>query len=574
MENTYPLSNPFDRIIPGSPMDRRRRWIVFRAFNYYRLALIALLLLIVTLDEGVRVLSVNDSTLFITTLIVYLGLVGLALITSLVRFPSFYVQIHLQTVIDLLILSVLIHASGGLSSTLLVLLVVTMAAAAIMLPLLSTFTTAVLASISIVLLWLYPLWLDAESTRAVLVAWDLSQHGHSIAQIASYTAAIFMSMLVTYSIAERGRYSERVAQQRAQELLDIAQVNQAIVQHLQSGIIVVDRWAKVRLLNSTAREQLNSHDVLDDEHLPLGMLSPALNQRWVQWLKTGLNDAQPFRPADHLPETTPYFRALSDHPAQGDTLIVLEDTDQVEQRVQRVKLMALGRLTASIAHEIRNPLSSISHASQLLNESATASDADKRLAHIIHNNAKRANTIITNVLDLSRRERAQLEHITLRSWLENFCNEFLRGYQGEPPHIEVHVQPKGLRVFFDSTHLHQILWNLVSNACTHGTPEGTQPRVTLQAYFDGQRQRPLLDVIDTGAGIPDADQGKIFEPFFTSTARGNGLGLYISREICEANRSQLQYLRAAEGGSCFRILFGNYRTSDSQMLNVTENLST
>jgi two-component system sensor histidine kinase PilS (NtrC family) len=448
-----------------------------------------------------------------------------------------------------------------------------MAAAAIMLPLVSTFITAVLVSLSVTLLWLYPLWLDAESTRALLAAFDLSQHGNSMAQIASYTAAIFMSMLITHSIAERGRHSERLAQQRADELLDLAQVNQAIVQHLQSGVIVVDRSAKVRLLNSTAREQLNCHDGDDDEPLPLGMVSPALSQRWAHWLNSGLNDAQPFRPADHLPETTPYFSYLGDHQKLGDTLIVLEDTDQVEQRVQRIKLVALGRLTASIAHEIRNPLSSISHASQLLNESPTAGDSDQRLAQIIHNNAKRANTIITNVLDLSRRERAQLETIQLHPWLENFCNEFLRGYQDVPPHIEVRVQPKGLSVLFDNGHLHQIVWNLVSNACLHGTLPDTQPQVYLQAYFDAQRQRPLLDVIDAGPGIPKADQGKIFEPFFTSKTRGNGLGLYISREICEANRSQLQYLRAAGGGSCFRIVFGNHRNAHSQILNVTQDLS-
>ncbi len=575
MGNTNRLSNPFDHIIPGSAIDRRRHWIVFRAFNYYRLALIALLLLIVTLDEGLRVLSITDNKLFISTLLVYLGLVVVALITSLVRFPSFYVQVHLQTVVDLIIFGLLIHASGGLGSTLLVLLVVTMAAAAIMLPLVSTFITAVLASLTVVLLWLHPLWLNAESTHALLAAFDLSQHGNSIAQISSYTAEIFIVMLVTYSIAERGRHSERLAQQHAHELLDLARVNQAIVQHLQSGVIVVDRLARVRLLNSTAREQLNCHNAPDDERPLLGMLSPALSQRWKQWLHTGLNDTYPFRPADHLPETTPYFSYLGEEDSQkpGDTLIVLEDSNQVAQRVQRIKLVALGRLTASIAHEIRNPLSSISHASQLLDESPTAGDSDKRLAQIIHNNAKRASNIITNVLDLSRRERAELQDIQLRPWLENFCNEFLRGYQGELPHIEVRVQPKELRVLFDSGHLHQIVWNLVGNACTHGAHPDTQPQITLQAGFDGQRQRPLLDIIDAGPGIPQADQGRIFEPFFTSKTRGNGLGLYISREICEANRSQLQYLNAAGGGSCFRVLFGSHRNARSQILNVTEQLN-
>lgn len=562
--------NPFDHIIPGSADDRRRHCLVLRAFHYYRLVLIAILLLAVVLDEAGHLLSVTDTRLFTVTVLIYLALVALALVTSVLRFPGFSIQVHLQTLIDVLMLGLLAHASGGLDSTLLVLLVVAMAASAILLPVTSTFIAAVLATLATVALWLYPEWRHTSSLVLLVSDFDLSQDGNNLARIGSYTAAIFTSMLITYGIAERGRRSESLARQRAYELLELARLNQAIVQHLQSGVVVVDRFAKVRMLNSTARDQLNYHEPLDQP--PLGVLSPALGQRLANWLSTGLNNAQPFRPADHLPEITPYFSHLGNDDVSADTLIVLEDTGQVEQRVQRIKLVALGRLTASIAHEIRNPLSSINHAAQLLDESPTAGSSDKRLAQIIHDNAKRASAIINNVLDLSRRERAHPEDIALRPWLENFCNEFLRGYNGPQPYIEVRVQPKELSVRFDIGHLHQILWNLVSNACIHGAPQDTPdepPRVRLYASVDAQRNRPMLDVIDSGAGIPEEDQSKIFEPFFTTRTSGNGLGLYISREICEANRGQLQYLRTAEGGSCFRIIFSGTRGNlPSQMLNV------
>ena len=557
--------NPFALLAYGTLSDRRRHWLVFRTFNYYRLALIGLLLTVYVVDDGNRLLDVDDRNLFTATSLSYLGLVLLGLVTNLWRRPSFLLQIHVQALVDIVVLSLLAYASGGLDSNLLVLLVVAVAASAIMLPLVSTFIAATLTTLAVATLWAYPHWNNLARSFPEI---DLNTHGTAIVRLGVYTAAIFTSVLITFTMARRTRHSETLARRRSEELLELAQLNQAIVQHLQSGVVVVDRYANIRMMNSTARDLLNFHEPL--ESTPLGLVSPPLAQRLSQWLSSDNNNAQPFRPANHMPDLTPYFSYLGDAPQNADTLVILEDSSQVEQRVQQIKLVALGRLTASIAHEIRNPLASIHHAAQLLEESSSAGIADKRLAHIVHENAKRASTIITNVLDLSRRERARPEDFELRPWLEEFCEEFLRGYSGTRPTLEVRVYPKDLTVRFDIGHFHQILWNLVSNACTHGArSEEEPPRVRLHAGRDSRSQRPLLDVIDDGAGIPEEDREKIFEPFFTTKTQGHGLGLYISREICEANRGQLQYLRTAEGSSCFRITFASAGASAVDKLRLS-----
>jgi two-component system sensor histidine kinase PilS (NtrC family) len=313
-------------------------------------------------------------------------------------------------------------------------------------------------------------------------------------------------------------------------------------------------------MNETACDLLNYHK--SAPKVPLEEISPILSQRLATWLSTGMHNPKPFRQDEHLPDISPNFSHLIGGKGGSDTLVFLEDSAQVAQQLQHIKLAALGRLTAGIAHEIRNPLASISHAAQLLSESPTTSGGDRRLKQIIHENAKRASRIITNVMELSRRDRAKPEDIVLKPWLEEFCREFMRGFSSPRPEIEIRIDPGDLGVRFDTSHLHQIVWNLCTNACTHGTPPGRTPRIRLAAEMDEKRSRPYLDIIDFGPGIPKAEARKMFEPFFTTQPRGTGLGLYISREICEANRSQLQYVRQSDGGSCFRITFANPSKQD------------
>ena len=555
----------YETIVPGSTLDRRRHWTVFRAFNYYRIVLIGLLVGVSYLDESARVLGVKNNFLFQSVAFIYAGLVILALLGSILRIPSLRTQVFIQTVIDIVVLSLLIVMSGGLSSNLTPLLVIAIAASSILLSLAQALMGALLACIALLVVWLYqlyPSFISAGLQFQIIDGWfgamDLVvlEHLAAVAKIAILSATIFSAALIIHHVAERTRRSEELAHRRSLELLDMAILNQAIVKHIQSGILVVDPLGRIKLVNDTARDQLNLHDPLHDTML--STVSNTLAQRLSTWISTNLNNAKPFRAAPHLPDVSPLFSHLGDGKDKiTDILVLLEDSGQVEQRVQRIKLAALGRLTASIAHEIRNPLAAIDHAAQLLTESPTGSSSDKRLGSIIHENAARASQIITNILDLSRRERAKPEEIALRVWLEEFCQEFVRNYKGSAPRIELRVNPKELTVRFDAVHLHQVLWNLLTNACKHGIRDkDDSARIKLVAVLDPKLQRAQLDIIDSGPGIDAEGQKRIFEPFFTTKSKGTGLGLYIAREICEANRSQLQYIdQPANSGGCFRITF-------------------
>jgi two-component system sensor histidine kinase PilS (NtrC family) len=540
-------------------MDRRRTWYVFRAFNFYRLITAGLLLAVFYLDPQSRFLGKTNPALFLETASFYIAVVILSILGSYWRRPSLFVQAHLQTLVDLISLSLLIHSSGGITSSLSVLLVTAVAGSGILLPLQSVLLVAALAFFILLGYWCYDAWLALPGVARVeggLVN-QLLDSSEGLGRLGILGASCFGAALLTYTLAESNRRSEALARQRSHELLALAGLNQAIIQHLQSGIIVVDQHARIRLINDMARDLLNFPEPA--QGLLLQEVSPLLSQRWESWLQVPQNNSKPFRQSEHLPDIIPKFSHLNNNNAI-DYLIFLEDSAQAAQRLQQIKLAALGRLTASIAHEIRNPLTSVSHAAQLLVESSDASATQRRLAKIIHDNSKRANQIITNIQELSQRDKLKPEDFLLLPWLEQFCREFLSSQRDRGPALELHVEPPDLLIRFDPSHLHQVLWNLCSNACLHGILPGQTPRIRLLAgkiIFTFFRPKPFLDVIDCGPGVPENEIEKIFEPFFTTKALGTGLGLYIAREMCEANGAQLQYLRAPEGGSCFRITFVN-----------------
>jgi len=240
----------------------------------------------------------------------------------------------------------------------------------------------------------------------------------------------------------------------------------------------------------------------------------------------------------------------------GPILVFLEDASLLNARVQQSKLASLGRLSASIAHEIRNPVGAMSHAGQLLAESAGLSEDDVRLTEIIRTHAERVSHIIDNVLQLSRRESSKTEYFALGPWLSDFAQEFTRTLELQEGELSVAQIPDDLQVRMDPSHLHQVLWNLCDNAVKYASETGGI-LVELQAGRMQRSARPFLEVLDQGHGVDPATIDKIFEPFFTDRSGGTGLGLYISRELCELNRATLVYQPRLPGGSIFRVVFAD-----------------
>jgi len=545
---------------PDRLTDRRHLWLVFRATNIYRLVLAALLLAAFAIDEQNRLFGKQNPSLFLGAAAVYMTLAMAAIAGSFWRQPRLMVQAHVQLLADLAALTVMIHASGGLTSSLNSLLIAAVAASGILLPLSSALLGAALGFFLLTGSWLVERWLTAQALGRIgrgSPSWTglLEQTGNATddwARLGILGAVLFIAAGLTHTLAERARRSEALARQRTRELLDVAELNQGIIRHLQNGVVVVDADDRIQLLNDMAR------DLLDSPHAAVGgvleQLSPRLTHHLQRWKRGNGPESVAFRPAEHRPELIPRFTRLSGRRATN-TLILLEDSNQVAERLRQIKLAALGRLTAGIAHEIRNPLAAIGHAAQLLEEAAGMDPQTRRLAQIVHDNVKRANRIIGDVLDLARGDRGKPERLLLKPWLETFRLEFLRGPDGPPPHWQQTVEPEDLAIHFDPHQLRQVLWNLCANACQHGVHPGETPQIELQATVEPDRGRPWLEVRDAGPGLTDEHVGHLFEPFFTTRAKGTGLGLYLARELCEANRAQLQYLPGTGGGSCFRITF-------------------
>ncbi len=259
---------------------------------------------------------------------------------------------------------------------------------------------------------------------------------------------------------------------------------------------------------------------------------PALIQNLEQWLNNPALRTPAIQSAKNSTQLQASFVQLqNEHSSQ--TLIFLEDTSQLNQHAQQLKLVSLGRLTAGIAHEIRNPLGAISHAAQLLHESNNLDSADQRLTQIIQDQSRRMNTVIENVLQLSRQRQAEPQLLDLKYWLHRFASEFRSSVH---PNRILHLTTKGsgLQTRMDPHQLDQVLSNLVENGMRYSGKLNPQSQVWLHLYRHPQTDLPTLEIHDDGPGVALNDQQNIFEPFFTTENKGTGLGLYISRELCES----------------------------------------
>jgi two-component system sensor histidine kinase PilS (NtrC family) len=232
--------------------------------------------------------------------------------------------------------------------------------------------------------------------------------------------------------------------------------------------------------------------------------------------------------------------------AEAVSVLLVEDTTRAREQAQQLKLAALGRLTANIAHEIRNPLGAISHAAELLREEKRAEDRE-RLTRILHDNAQRLDRLVNDVLQLNRRDRAAPAPLKLQPWLSGFIAECVAYERVAAERVALEVRRESW-IAFDREQLHQVMWNLLKNAVRYARAEPGSVRIVLDGYAD----RVELSVLDNGPGVAASIRGQLFEPFFTTEAKGTGLGLYLARELCAANRASLEYVPEPTGAH-FRI---------------------
>ncbi|WXL25091.1 ATP-binding protein [Ectopseudomonas mendocina] len=520
-------------------LNQEQSWRVLRLYHIYRVGIGMILALLVSSNLDTELLELAHPTLFRNGSWIYLALN--ILIIALVQRPKQLAQIFTIALADVLFLTGLFYTAGGVPSGIGSLLIVSVAIANILLSGRIGLLIAAVAAIGMVYLTFY-LSLDRPAATSQYV------------QAGALGALCFGTALFVQRLTLRLQASETLAEQRAADVASLETLNALILQRMRTGILVLDESHRILLANHGA-EQLLGQSALEGQRIDT--VCPQLINRMKQWLLNPSLRPGSIQPPEngHLiqPSFTPLQRGSKTH-----TLIFLDDVSQITQQAQQLKLASLGRLTAGIAHEIRNPLGAISHAAQLLQESEDLQGPDRRLAQIIHDHTQRMDLVIENVLQLSRRRQAEPQLLDLKYWLHRFASEF-RSSAAADQTLHLNVTGGSIQTRMDPNQLTQVLSNLVSNGLRYSSKKNRAGQVWLNLYRDEESDLPILEILDDGPGIAPEQISHLFEPFFTTESKGTGLGLYISRELCESNQARLDYKEREGGGSCFRITFAHPR---------------
>ncbi|MDR3414112.1 MAG: ATP-binding protein [Formivibrio sp.] len=505
-------------------------WQSLAAFNVFRLLSVIALLVGGFVFSSQSFVSPRSVPWFLLTTALYTLFAVLFAFGIAWRKPMFDTQLAFHVAIDVAFIVSIMYLMGGIKSGLGLLLLPYLAAAGLIARGRMTLFHAALATIVLL----------SEETRRV---WVEGVTDYDFTTLALLCVACFAVAWSAHRLARYAQESQKLAEQRRVDLAKLDRLNQRILEDVSDGVLVVDDRGCIRQSNPQADRLIGRHTFPDTR---LSLILPALATELERWRADKQISPALVSVAHQL--LRPRFVALSPG-FGGAVLIYLEDMDRLRRESQQVKLAALGRLTANLAHEIRNPLSAISHAAQILGEESRDPLIDK-LTRIIGDNARRLERMVKDVLELNRRDRVQMTEIVLGEWLSHFLDEFK-----QVEHIAVALRlvcPADVIVRFDQGHLHQVLWNLARNGWRYCRQTDDSLAFSVQQH-DGYWS---LDISNDGPPVPPDAQSQLFEPFFTTDAKGTGLGLYIAREICQANAAQIEYLTPPSGGVCFRITFG------------------
>lgn len=450
--------------------------------------------------------------------------------------------------IDIAAASLITAALSGASNAVPMMLIVNISVAALLLPARQTYVLAVLAAFGVIAPMLYEQFIERTSSR------------NGVEPLIFGFAYITVAALCN-TLGRHMRATEALAVQRGVDLLNLEQINDLIIHRMKTGVLLVDRANYIQRINEAGWHLIGNPS---PNQRDLGTVAPELSRRLYHWRNIGRSDQTAVALAEDVPEVIPRFTRLAPND-DSNVLIFLDDTSLLSRRAEQLTLSSLGRLSASIAHEIRNPLAAIRYSAQLLAESPELNESDKRLIDIVNNHCTRANDVIENILQLSRRERSRPESLDLNFWVMKFVEEYQQNNDLGQDHLRAVTQNRTIEALADPQHMQQVVWNLVQNALRYGRQPGESARVVLSARLAGDNGPPLIEVTDRGPGIPPKVAAQIFEPFFTTHEFGTGLGLYLAQQMVEASQGTLEYVPIAGGGACFRITLLPSATLASRM---------
>lgn len=518
-------------------------WQLLTLFSRYRVVIAVILGLMFWSFQHYQVLNPQAPALAGWTLVIYFFAAAATMAAAHRRLPAAPYHLTWQVVLDVVAMTLLMYASGGVKSGIGLLLLVSLATTGLVARGRLAFFHAALASLAILLEQSWQL-LRSEAPAA-----DFFQTG-------MLAGSYFVIAGLGFTLAKYARGAEQIAEERGVDLANLAQINELVIRDMQDGFVVVDEYGVIRQHNPQSESLIGGLTRANERTLV--EVAPALAKLLAEWHDDPQRIFAMLRDAGTQRDYQVRFVAVGEGTG-SPTVIFIEDASRIRAQAQQMKLVALGRLTASIAHEIRNPLSSINHAAELLHEESERRPEDQRLLTIIQENAHRLDRMVQEVLYLNRRDRAHPEPIDAKPYLEQFVRDFCANEKVAADLFAIQVRT-ARRPVFDRSHFDQILWNLVRNARRHSRGQPHSVTILLRQAPDADNL--VLEIIDDGPGVSAEVLAHLFEPFFTTDASGTGLGLYIARELAEVNGARLDYAGATgsarpgsarSAGACFRL---------------------
>ena len=461
----------------------------------------------------------NDGN-FLRTALIYFFLSLVFWAINRWRKEPFVGQLLTTTLVDIVALGLLLHFVGGIRASFALLLLAPVAAASVLATRLQAMFFA--AAVSLVLL--------IEASYVFLA--DDTADVSSFVQAGFIGGAAFISAFAINRLARRLEQQETIVFQRDVDLREQLTINERIIAQLQEGVVILDDAGSPRAMNGAAER------LLGGSIARLPPLEPGAAA--IPWLTAMGDDAN---------GRAVLLRAIETAIPGRAGVVFVQDQAEVESRAQELKLASMGRLSASIAHEIRNPLSAIRHANSLISEQVASlpNPVLVRLADMIESNTVRINRIIEDVLSLARRAKngaaaEPLQEQNVGLFLTEWLSEYADQENFDQTLVQLDVRTAAL-LPFDPNHLRQVLVNLVGNARRYCT--GTPGSVRLM-WIQAGASPAELRVIDDGAGLSANQRQHLFEPFYSSESSGVGLGLFLARELCAANNTSLSYERVED----------------------------
>lgn len=534
-----------------SASERDTLWRTLQAFNVTRLAIASVLLLLLLLLSEHTEQWIFEQPLHVRVAGIYLALAIASLGLSTRARHRFTLQVVAGITVDVVVISVLYIAAGGARSGLSILFLFPLAGGAILLPMVpALFTASVATLVMLVQSGIDQLRYDAEPS--------FSQSGMS-------GAAFFATVLVLNRLAQRLMRQEKLAADNEARLQAQQAINRIVIADTGDGILVLDRQSQLHAANPAAARMLGL-EAGPAASLPRLSDVPALAplaeayRAWLEVSEGAATIGTPWlvrlRPGAEEVDTTHARLRFVPVPGVGDgeqrCVVFLQDVSEIENRAQQLKLASMGRLTASIAHEVRNPLSAISYAISLMAEEDLP-PAQRRLAQIVDENAVRLNRLVEDILKLSRKAQQGEEAISLEAALRSIIADFETTH-GVTPGVIAVSDLAGLSVSFDPMHLREVIVNLLANALRYAS----NTPASIHVFAVAARQGVELHVEDDGPGITPEVRAHLFEPFYTTSSKGTGLGLYLARELCLNNGAMLDYEYRADSGRSERIAVGRF----------------